>query len=180
VEDYALDARRRKAARPGSRPSGRLLAPILAGMLVACAMGQQAPVAPSSPTGREVAVDPGTARERVESELRRLGFTLRQESGPLSPVAAELADSDSAWADCPLALARDPDPDSTRASFERPTGVRIVVVAQATTLAGSTHLSLDVLEVGRYRNPYVNLTFEERCRSTGILETKLLDAAGRG
>ena len=54
------------------------------------------------------------------------------------------------------------------------------MIARATTLAGKTHLSLDVLEVARYRNPYVNLTFEERCRSTGILETRLLDAAERG
>ena len=152
----------------------------MAGLLAACATGQQAPVAPSPPTGRDLAVDPGTARELVESELRALGFTLRQDGGPLSPLAAELADSDPAWAECPLALARDPDPETSRASFERPESVRTVVIARATTLAGKTHLSLDVLEVARYRNPYVNLTFEERCRSTGILETRLLDAAERG
>jgi hypothetical protein len=174
-----LKARHHNAPGRDSGPLERPLAPILAGMLVACAMGQQAPVVPSPPAGRDLAVDPGTARDRVAQELRALGFTLRHDDDPLLPLGAELADSDPAWAECPLALARDPDPEAVRASFERPKGVRTVVVARLTNLAGRTHLSLDVLEVARYRNPYVNLSFEERCRSTGLLETRLLDAAER-
>jgi hypothetical protein len=144
-------------------------------VIAACAA---APETSAPPAGRDIAGDPATARERVAQELRALGFAVR-ENDAMPVLRAELAGSDPAWAECPLVLARDPDPEAVRASFERPEGVRTVVVARLTTLAARTHLSLDVLQVARYRNPYVNLLFEERCRSTGILETRLLDAAER-
>ncbi len=60
----------------------------------------------------------------------------------------------------------------SRRSFERPIGRRAVVVARFMPLGGRTTASLDLLQAGIYRNPYVGVTFEERCRSTGALEAR--------
>jgi hypothetical protein len=142
-----------------------------------CSPTGRVPVGQGPPTAREVGVDPATARDRLEQALREDGFTVRRDDDATLALTAENADAEPAWADCPLALARDPDADTNRQSFERPIGQRTVLVARFTTPAGRTTASLDILQVAHYRNPYVGLPFEERCRSTGVLEARLLDAA---
>ena len=64
-----------------------------------------------------------------------------------------------------------------RSNFERPRALRTNVVARFTKLAGATNVSLDVLQVGQYQNPYIGMRFDERCRSAGALEARLLAAA---
>ena len=56
--------------------------------------------------------------------------------------------------------------DGVTAELMYPTQVSDLFAGQQITL------------VGRYRNPYVGIEFDERCRSTGALETLLLTAAG--
>jgi hypothetical protein len=148
-------------------------------MLGACRQPVPTPPPGAVDPTRLVAVSPGEARAKVESKLRELGFTTRGDGDATLTLAAErVGKVDEAWATCPLALASDPDTERNRRSFERPFNLRTNVVARFTTPAGKTLVSLDVLQVGRYQNPYVALEFDERCRSTGALEAALLDAAG--
>jgi hypothetical protein len=145
------------------------------------AAGCQTSALPSTraPLGsRNVATDPATARDRVVDALRDLGFAVTSTDDQFRTVVAErIGALDPTWAECPLARASDPHSDVNRSSFERPMALRTNLVARFTTLAGATNASLDVLQVGQYQNPYVALRFDERCRSVGGLETRLLDAA---
>lgn len=161
--------------------AGRALASLvllaIVGLVAACQTS--ALPASSAPAGsRAVGAEPATARDRVAQALRDLGFSVRSTSDQsLTVVAERVGAPDPAWAECPLARAIDPNSDANRSSFERPDLLRTNVVARFATLAGATHVSLDVLQVGQYQNPFVALRFDERCRSAGGLEVRLLDAA---
>lgn len=156
----------------------------IAALALAAALGACRQPPPAPPPGavdptRLVAVSPAEARARVEAKLRELGFTTRGDGdASLTLVAERVGEVDGAWATCPLTLANDPDTERNRRSFERPFSLRTNIVARFTMPAGRTLVSLDVLQVGRYRNPYVGIEFDDRCRSTGALEKLLLDAPG--
>jgi hypothetical protein len=151
----------------------------LAAALGACRQPPPAPPPGAIDPTRQVPVAPAEARANVEKKLRELGFTTRSDSdASLTLVAERVGEDDGAWATCPLAPVTDPDSDSNRRSFERPFSLRSNVVARFTMPAGRTLVSLDVLQAGRYRNPYIGIEFDERCRSTGALEVLLLGAAG--
>ena len=139
---------------------------------------------PAPPPGtvdptRLVAGTPAEARDRVERKLRELGFSTRSDKdGTLTLVAERIGPPDPAWGTCPTAPATDPSSDRNRRSMEQPFALRSNVVARFTAPADRTLVSLDVLLAGRYRNPFVGIEFDERCRSTGGLEALLLGAAG--
>ncbi|MGD9507336.1 MAG: hypothetical protein AB7I59_01185 [Geminicoccaceae bacterium] len=150
----------------------------LAASLGACRQPPPTPPPGAIDPTRHVAPSPAEARAKVEAKLRELGFATRADNdASLTLVAERIGADDGAWAACPLAPVVDPDTDSNRRGFERPFTLRSNVVARFTTPAGRTLVSLDVLQVGRYRNPYVGIEFDERCRSTGALEALLLAAA---
>ena len=166
--------RRSRVAR-----SVRIVVLALAAALGACRQPLPAPPPGAIDPTRQVAVAPAQARANVEGKLRELGFTTRGDSdASLTLVAERVGEPDEAWATCPLAVANDPDTERNRRSFERPFTLRSNVVARFTTPSGRTLVSLDILPVGRYRNPYIGIEFDERCRSTGALEALLLAAAG--
>lgn len=151
----------------------------LAATLGACRQPPPAPPPGAIDPTRQVSVAPAEARANVERKLHDLGFTTRGDSdASLTLVAERVGAPDETWAACPLALANDPDTERNRRSFERPFSLRSNIVARFTTPSGRTLVSLDILQVGRYRNPYVAIEFDERCRSTGALEALLLAAAG--
>ena len=155
----------------------RRLAPGLLLLLAACAHAPTPPPA-SPPTSRLVAGQPQLVLERLGAVLAAQGFALTPDPAALT-LKASREDADPDWAACPAELVRDPQNDHPRETFQRPTAVRSVAVIRATPLAGDrTQLSLDLLLAGIYRNPCVNLTFEERCPSTGRLEGLILGAAG--
>lgn len=156
----------------------RLLLPLgLAALLAACAPAPTRP--PSSPpTSRLVAGQPQLVLDRVSAVLAAQGFALTPD--PMAgTLKASRADADPDWAACPAELVRDPHNDRPRETFQRPESVRTVAVVRAMPLGGDrTQLSLDLLLAGTYHNPYINLTFEEPCPSTGRLEGLILGAAG--
>ena len=166
------------AAHRCRRTRARVALLAMAGLAAAC-QTSPLPASNAPPGSRAVTSDPTTARDRVVASLRDLGFSVRSTSDQsLTVVAERVGVPDPAWAACPLAQANDPYSDANRSSFERPDTLRTNVVARFTTLAGATNVSLDVLQVGQYQNPFVALRFDERCRSAGGLEVRLLDAAG--
>lgn len=155
------------------------LALALAALVGACRQPPPTPPPGAIDPTRQVAVAPAEARANVEGKLRELGFTTRGDGdATLTLVAERSGEPDGAWATCPLALANDPDTERNRRSFERPFSLHTKIVARFTSPAGRTLVSLDVLQQGRYRNPYVGIEFGEVCRSTGALEMLLLAAAG--
>ena len=148
------------------------------GMLAGCTQQAALPTSHAPARARNVANAPAVARQQVEQTLRELGFTVRQEGdSALTLVGDRVGEVDPAWAQCPRTLAADPDTDNNRRSFEQPVGLRTTVVVRFMVMGRATNVSLDLLQVGQYRNPYANFSFEERCPSAGGLEQRLLDAA---
>ena len=148
----------------------------LLALLPACAKAP-APVASAPPTSRLVAGAPPVVLDRVAAVLTAQGFAVTGDRASGS-LKASREDASTGWAACPSQLIRDPDSDGNRQSFARAEAVRTVVVVRAMPLGASTELSLDLLLAGRYRNPYLSLTFEEPCPSTGRLEALVLAAGG--
>jgi hypothetical protein len=162
-----------------------LRSPISAPALLALSLTLASCVAPppQPPAGainpsRQVAATPASARASVEAKLRELGFTVRGDNDAALTIAAEhVGAPDPAWATCPLAVANDPNSEHNRRSTERPIGMRTTVVARFTRPGADTIVSVDVIHVGRYQNPYVALEFDEVCHTNGGLEHLLLAAA---
>ena len=127
------------------------------GMLAGCTQQPPLPISHAPARTRNVATAPAVARQQVERTLRELGFTVRQEGdAALTLVGDRVGEVDPTWAQCPLTLAADPDADTNRRSFERPVGLRTTVVVRFTVLGQATNVSLDLLQVEQYRNPYAN------------------------
>jgi hypothetical protein len=162
-----------------------LRSPIRAPVLLALSLTVASCIAPppQPPAGainpsRQVAATPASARASVEAKLRELGFTVRGDNDAALTIAAEhVGAPDPAWATCPLAVANDPNSEHNRRSTERPIGMRTTVVARFTRPGADTIVSVDVIHVGRYQNPYVALEFDELCRTNGGIEHLLLAAA---
>ena len=134
--------------------------------LAACATG---PIE----TARIVPGDPAAVRVRLEAELSRLGF--QPTSG--SPVTSLEGTAGSAavdWAACPPVLVSAGDDRRRMASAgRRRASVRIDLASRD----GGTAVTVDTDFAASYRNATSGYSFERACRSKGVVEARLLDAA---
>lgn len=144
---------------------------VLASLIGACTT---TPLPEPPPTTRTVGSAPDTTRAVVAAELRRLGFVVTLETA----VSGRHEAADPAWATCGDALVGERMGDSRRVSWASP-GARIaaVEVATAATDAGTTMI-LSARHAARYIDSFLALPFTRPCRSTGMLEQRLLESAG--
>jgi hypothetical protein len=134
--------------------------------LAGCATG------PAS-TERTLDAAPAVVLERVTIELRDLGFS--PETGGPGSLLATTTRADPAWATCSPVLVGDGDDRRLMASAERRDAqIRVT----ATAVAGRTDLSVGAEFRAGYRNRLRAAGFERACRSTGVLEARLLEAGG--
>jgi hypothetical protein len=159
----------RSEATIGMRsPSPFIPAAATAALLAACAG------APSE-TGRVVQHDPTTVSDRIESEMRSLG--LAPTMGEDRVISARSTNAPSAWASCGLAMVgRGGTNKSSRAVSA---GSRNAAIRVALTPAGdATKVDITARFAATYYNPETAGSFEQSCRTRGVLEARLLAAAG--
>jgi hypothetical protein len=149
----------------------RLAAAVLLG-LAACA----GPVE----TRRAVPAGLADARSRVVAELARLGFgpASASASGGGSVIEAAAARAPDGWASCGPTFVDVGGPhDAPRmATAEAERGA--VRVALTPTGGGGTEVEVAAAFTGSYHSPVTTYRFERPCRSNGVVEARLLAAAG--
>ena len=145
--------------RIGASTSAALL--VLAG----CATGRVE-------SDRTVKAAPEIAEGRITAELGRLGF--RRTGGSAGVIDAISDRSNLDWSSCPPVLVSAGDDRRVIASpRSRSASVEIAIGGAV----ASTTVSVTTRFVARYLNPTRGETFVRDCRSTGVLERRLLDAA---
>lgn len=149
----------------------------LVAVLAACRSGPV--VEPDAPV-RIVRASPAQAVARAAEVLRAAGFGVTELAGPAVPtLRAELASGvDPARARCPGIRTTDPFDDLGRSRFVQTSGRRAVVLVRASALPQGTSVEVDVRTIGLYPHAFTGDTVEALCASTGVLERRILDAAG--
>jgi hypothetical protein len=134
--------------------------------LAACATG---PIE----TARTIPGDPAAVRVRLEAELSRLGFQPASRS-PSTSLEATAATAAVDWAACTPVLVGGGDNGTRMATAgQRRASVRI----DLTLGDGGTAVVVAANFEASYRNPRSGYSFERACRSKGVVEARLLDAA---
>jgi hypothetical protein len=123
---------------------------------------------------RAVAGDPAAVAARIEAELAALGFR-RTGGGSGGAIEAEAAAAPVVWARCPPVLVTGGDDRYRMASAGAREGTARVALAPAAGRGTAVEVGVDV--TARYRNTIRGYGFERPCRSTGVVERRLLDAA---
>jgi hypothetical protein len=145
----------------------RLAAAVLLG-LAACA----GPVE----TRRTVPADLADAQGRIVAELARLGFG--PASGGGSVIEAAAAPAPDEWASCGPVLVGGGGSDKARRMATAVTERGAVRVELTPAGGGGTEVDVTAAFTGSYRNPITTYRFERTCRSNGVVEARLLAAAG--
>lgn len=136
-------------------------------LLAACAGERPPPV-------RAVPGTPETADAKVAGALSRLQLVPRPaEAG--SGVAASIHSVPASWSICrPMLLADGDD----RFRMVNPTSRQGSVTVITSPAATGTEVQVTPMFEATYRNAITGTSFQSACESTGVLEQKLLDAAG--
>lgn len=139
--------------------------------LVACVT--PAPV----PTERVVPGPTSAVAARVEAALSALG--LRRTQASAAAIEGETRLASVEWAACPPALVSDGDDRRRMVGVEqRRAQVRVdLAPADAAGPQPETVVRVTVTFAAAYRNPFTGYGFERECRSRGVVERVLLDAA---
>jgi len=128
-------------------------------------------------TRRAVPGDAAEVQGRIVAELARLGFG--PASGGGSVIEAAAAPAPDEWASCGPVLVGGGGSDKARrmATAEAERGA---VRVELTPAGGGSGTEVDVTAAftGRYRNPITTYRFDRTCRSNGVVEARLLAAAG--
>ena len=142
----------------------------LAGLLLAgCGLS------PVIETSREVPLPPPAVEERVSDAIRDLGLgEPRSMAG--GRLGVSLPHARTAWTSCPPQLVSGPDDERRVATAARRRGE--VSVALAPLPPSGTRVDVTTRFIGIYRNQVTGYTFETPCRSSGVIEERLLGAAG--
>ena len=126
-------------------------------------------------TRRAVPGDLAEVRSRITAELTRLGFT--PTSGGGSVIEATVATAPDDWASCGPTLVGGGGPDESRRMAVAETE-RGAVRVELTPAGDGTEIDVATEFTGSYRNPITSYRFDRSCRSNGVVESRLLAAAG--
>jgi hypothetical protein len=137
--------------------------------LAGCAV---APPAQPVETRRQVTTPPDVAEARVQMALDELGFA------PAAPDGTRRRNSaPEDWASCEIATVRGGESGGQR-DFARPQSRSAAVRTSVVPAGEGSLLSVAADFAAAYHHRYRNLPFAQPCRSLGVLEARLLDAAG--
>lgn len=126
-------------------------------------------------TRRAVPGDLAEVRSRITAELARLGFTPTAGEGSVIEATAATAPDD--WASCGPTLVGGGGPDESR-RMATAEAERAAVRVELTPAGGGTQVDVATEFTGSYRNPITSYRFARGCRSNGVVESRLLAAAG--
>jgi len=142
-------------------------------LLTACAATS---TAPPVATTRTLAAPVGQVRDRLEAAIRDLGLTSRPTQSGIEAFTRGGAARD--WAGCERALISYSQDRGMRSAWVEP-GAREARVAVSLAPEGDgTRVSVNPEFSATYRDPFRNTPVQLRCPSTGVLEGRLLAAAG--
>ena len=129
------------------------------------------------PSERVVYALAPTVATRVEAALGRLG--LRQTQASPAAIEAETRQASTDWASCPPVLASCGDDRKRMVSAEqRRAEVGVDLGPAGTDGSGNgTTVRVTASFAAGYRNPITGYSLERACRSRGVVEQTLLDAA---
>jgi hypothetical protein len=148
--------------------------------LTAAALLGLAACADPAETRRAVPGEAAEVQGRIVAELARLGFgpASASVSGGGSVIEAAAAPAPDGWASCGPVLVGGGGSDKARrmATAEAERGT--VRVALTPTGGGGTEVDVTAAFTGSYRNPITTYRFDRTCRSNGVVEARLLAAAG--
>ena len=115
-------------------------------------------------------------RDRLQAELRSLGMTVT--SGDPGVIAARTLNAPADWASCPPAFVGRGGGDHSSSRLvsvrSRHAAVRVVLVPAG----DATKVDAVAMFSASYDNPETAAGFDRDCRSRGVLEARLLAAAG--
>jgi hypothetical protein len=141
--------------------------------------------APREPTvyrvepGRTYTEDRAVVWERVRSFLEANGITVASADPATGVIEAERRDyQDAGWADCERAWVIDQSSNSARPTRASPISRDLALEVTVRASAGGTEVQPRARFTEQQLDPYRNWPFTQRCRSTGVLETALLNALG--
>lgn len=83
---------------------------------------------------------------------------------------------DAGWAECEIGWVIDNTSNSRRRGRPRPVDRALVLAVGVEESAGATTVTVDARFEEEQINPFRNLPFDRPCRSTGVLESALLNA----
>ena len=143
-------------------------------LLAACAT---APAATPIPTTRTVAAPVDQVRQRVVTAIRDLGFT--PETTPTGVEAVARGSASPDWADCRRVLiSYNQDDGPPRSSWQSPQARQARIAVSVTPEGQGTRVNVSPQFSATYRDPFRNTPVQRGCASTGVLESRLLGAAG--
>jgi hypothetical protein len=151
------------------RRARRAVVVAAAAPFLACAPQEPPPIERS----RDVAASPDEAHERIDRELRSLGFVPGRGGDYVKSSAVP-----EAWATCETVMTRGGSDGSSQRDLARPQSRSASVSVSLVPSAGGTQVSIGASFEGLYHHRFRNVPFTAACGSTGQLERLLLDAAG--
>ena len=159
------------------RYGARALVPL--GLFLTVGMGcTTASMAPAPVTEIRADAPSDVVRGRVVQALATEGLVLSSPPGPREITATAASGAIApAWVVCPHFWHEDDTSFFPRWQVVRPTPLRAVVTVSLVPSDGTTLVHVEARFTGSYLDSFVNLTRKAACRSTGVLERRLLDAA---
>src|SRR3954449_2652993 len=128
------------------------------------------------PSDRVVPQNPGVVRDRLLAEMRSLGMTVT--SGDPGVTSARALNVPADWASCPPAFVGRGGGDHSSSRLvsvrSRHAAIRVVLVP----VGDATRIEVVAMFSASYDNPETASGFDRDCRSRGVLEARLLAAAG--
>jgi hypothetical protein len=148
-------------------------------LLAVAACAPASPSAPPAAPARVVTAAPDVVLERLRGAMTDLGLTVSNPA-PMTLLGWRAAGDPAGAADCAAQVVWDRSNQNVRADF-----------AQAEQISSEIEAVVEAAGAGRpverhstlnrgYHNIFINRPFLEACRSTGQLESRLLDAASSG
>jgi hypothetical protein len=148
----------------------------LLALCVACA--PRAPKVYNVERGRTYAEDRAVVWERVQRFLQENGITVTEADPATGVIEAERSDfQDAVWAECERAWVSDPSMNSPSPSRASPISRDLALEVTVHEVAAGTEVQPRARFTEQQLN-YTNLPFTQPCRSTGVLESALLNALG--
>jgi hypothetical protein len=150
------------------------------GLIVLClACAPRQPKVYHVEQGRTYAEDRAMVWQRAQSFLEANGITVTRADPMSGVIEAERRDyQDAGWADCERAWVSDQTLNSPAPTRASPISRDLALEVTVRPSAGGTEVQPRARFTEQQLDPYRNWPFTQPCRSTGVLETALLNALG--
>jgi hypothetical protein len=149
------------------------------GLLALCVACQPQPKVYDVERGRTYAADKAAVWDGVLRFLQANDITVVSADPATGVIQAErTAYQDAVWADCERAWITDRSSNSDRPRRARPISRALALEVAVRESVGGAEVQPVARFTEQQHNRWRNLPFTQPCRSTGVLESALLDALG--